>query len=44
MDKNPEATAMEFTSDGWFKTGDVAAVDAPGIDGANVLPPSRHSH
>mmetsp|Transcript_1009 Transcript_1009/g.4315 ORF Transcript_1009/g.4315 Transcript_1009/m.4315 type:complete len:379 (-) Transcript_1009:1035-2171(-) len=25
--RNPEATAKEFTSDGWFKTGDVAVYD-----------------
>lgn len=25
--KKPEATAKEFTSDGWFKTGDVAVVE-----------------
>ncbi len=25
--KKPEATAKEFTSDGWFKTGDVAIVE-----------------
>ncbi len=23
----PEATAAEFTPDGWFKTGDIAAVE-----------------
>ena len=28
--KMPEATAKEFTSDGWFRTGDVGQVDANG--------------
>ncbi|KAL4806794.1 hypothetical protein BDV18DRAFT_120063 [Aspergillus unguis] len=28
--RRPEATAKEFTSDGWFKTGDVARRDAAG--------------
>lgn len=28
--RRPEATAKEFTSDGWFKTGDVAKRDAAG--------------
>lgn len=28
--QRPEATAKEFTSDGWFKTGDVARRDANG--------------
>lgn len=28
--RRPEATAKEFTSDGWFKTGDVARRDANG--------------
>lgn len=28
--RRPEATAKEFTSDGWFKTGDVAKRDASG--------------
>jgi fatty acid CoA ligase FadD36 len=27
----PEATAASWTSDGWFRTGDVAAVDAVGM-------------
>lgn len=29
----PEATAKEFTSDGWFKTGDVAILSALDSDG-----------
>ena len=29
--KMPEKTAEEFTTDGWFKTGDVGMVDAGGV-------------
>lgn len=28
--KNPEETAKSFTSDGWFKTGDIAKIDDQG--------------
>lgn len=28
---NPEANAGAFTSDGWFKTGDLATVDDAGL-------------
>jgi cyclohexanecarboxylate-CoA ligase len=28
--RNPEATAAAFTADGWFRTGDIAAMDAAG--------------
>jgi cyclohexanecarboxylate-CoA ligase len=28
--RNPEATAASFTADGWFRTGDLAAMDAAG--------------
>jgi long-chain acyl-CoA synthetase len=29
--KKPEATAMSFTADGWFKTGDIARIDGDGF-------------
>jgi long-chain acyl-CoA synthetase len=29
--KKPEATAATFTSDGWFKTGDIARIDDDGF-------------
>ncbi len=29
--KKPEATAASFTSDGWFKTGDIARIDEDGF-------------
>jgi fatty-acyl-CoA synthase len=29
--ENPDATAAAFTTDGWFRTGDIATVDAYGL-------------